>query len=583
VRTLVETGVMVGETKTYQLAQALPTIHVPATVQAVLTARIDRLPAEEKRLLQTAAVIGHEVPLRLLQAIAELPEDAIHRGLTRLQTAEFLYETRLFPELEYIFKHALTHEVAYGSLLQERRRALHAKIVEAIEQLYPDRLTEQVERLAHHGLRGEVWNKALPYCCQAGAKVGDRSAHREAVACFEQALTALRHLPETRATIAQGIDIRFDLRNALQALGAYERIFTYMGEAQTLAEALEDQPRLARVSGYLAAYFNFVGRYDRAIASCQHALGLATALGDMTLQVSAHQQLGLAYVSLGNYQLAMEFLGRNVASLEGTRVFEHFGRLGLPSVISRLFLASCLCELGAFAEAIAHGEEAVRIAEAVEHPYSRIRAYGYLGGLYLRKGNIQQAVLVLDRGLSLCHAADIWSMPIAPALGLAYALSGRIAEAQAQLAQAIERLPSWNLGAHWALGPLLGEAALLAGRIEEALTHATRALEFASTSKQRGNQAWLLRLLGEIAARRDHVESESAEACYRQALSLANALEMRPLQAHCHCGLGTLNLKRGQQAQARAELSAAIELYHVMEMTFWLPQAEAALAEVEGH
>jgi len=134
-RTLVETGVLLGEPGAYQLAQALPTIHVPATVQAVLAARIDRLPAEEKRLLQTAAVIGHEVPWRLLQAIAELPEDALHGGLAHLQAAEFLYETTLFPELEYTFKHALTHEVAYGSLLQERRRMLHAHIVEALEAL----------------------------------------------------------------------------------------------------------------------------------------------------------------------------------------------------------------------------------------------------------------------------------------------------------------------------------------------------------------------------------------------------------------------------------------------------------------
>ena len=132
-RTLVETGVLVGEPGAYRLAQALPTIQVPATVQAVLAARIDRLPPEEKRLLQTAAVIGTEVPLPLLQAIAELPEAALHRGLAHLQAAEFLYETRLFPEREYTFKHALTHEVAYGSLLQERRRVLHARIVEALE------------------------------------------------------------------------------------------------------------------------------------------------------------------------------------------------------------------------------------------------------------------------------------------------------------------------------------------------------------------------------------------------------------------------------------------------------------------
>ena len=161
VRTLVETGVLVGEPGAYRLVQALPTIQVPATVHTVLAARIDRLPPEEKHLLQTAAVIGTEVPLPLLQAIAELPEAALHRGLAHLQAAEFLYETRLFPEHAYTFKHALTHEVAYSSLLQERRRVLHARIVEVLEHLAPDRLAEQVERLAHHALRGEEWNKAL--------------------------------------------------------------------------------------------------------------------------------------------------------------------------------------------------------------------------------------------------------------------------------------------------------------------------------------------------------------------------------------------------------------------------------------
>ena len=133
----------------------------------------------------------------LLQAIAELPEAALHRGLAHLQAAEFLYETRLFPELEYTFKHALTHEVAYGSLLQERRRALHARIVEALEALAGDRMAEQVERLAHHALRGEVWDKALAYCRQAGEKAMARSAYREAVGYFEQALSALPHLPES--------------------------------------------------------------------------------------------------------------------------------------------------------------------------------------------------------------------------------------------------------------------------------------------------------------------------------------------------------------------------------------------------
>jgi predicted ATPase len=189
VRTLVETQVLVGERGAYALAQPLDTLQVPATVHAVLAARIDRLPPEEKRLLQTAAVIGTEVPLPLLQAIADVPEEALHRGLTYLQAAEFLSEARLFPDLAYTFKHALTHEVAYGSLLQERRRALHARLVEVIEGLAADRLADQVERLAYHAMRSEVWEKALAYCRQAGGRAAARSTYREVVAYYEQACT----------------------------------------------------------------------------------------------------------------------------------------------------------------------------------------------------------------------------------------------------------------------------------------------------------------------------------------------------------------------------------------------------------
>ena len=219
VRTLVETKVLAGERGNYRLEKKVESTQVPATVQAVLAARIDRLSPEEKQLLQSAAVIGKDIPFSLLQAITELSDEELRRGLTHLQAAEFLYETSLFPDLEYTFKHALTHEVAYGSLLHERQRALHARIVEAIERLYPDRLIEQVERLAHHAARGEVWGKALTYLRQAGAKADARSAFREAASYFEQALTALGHLPDDRETREQAIDLHFNLRNSLSALG----------------------------------------------------------------------------------------------------------------------------------------------------------------------------------------------------------------------------------------------------------------------------------------------------------------------------------------------------------------------------
>jgi tetratricopeptide (TPR) repeat protein len=281
VRTLVETGILAGQSGGYRLAKPLASIRVPATVQAVLTARIDRLLSEEKRLLQTAAVIGTEVPFPLLQAVAKLPEEALRRGLAHLQAAELLYETSLFPELAYTFKHALTHEVAYGSLLQERRRGLHALIVEALETLYPDRLAEQVERLAHHAFRGEMWDKALTYFREAGVKAGTRFAYPEAVACFEQALEALTHLPESRHTLEQGIDRRVVLRTALLPLGEFRRIHDLLRDAATLAEALHDQRRLGLISDRLCLASWQMGDYGAALQFGQRALAISKALGDV--------------------------------------------------------------------------------------------------------------------------------------------------------------------------------------------------------------------------------------------------------------------------------------------------------------
>ncbi len=584
VRTLVETGVLVGEPGTYRLAKPLDSLQVPATVHAVLAARIDRLPPEAKRLLQTAAVIGTEVPLPLVQAIAELPEDALHGGLAHLQAAEFLYETRLFPEHAYTFKHALTHEVAYGGLLQERRRTLHARIVTALEAVFADRLAEQSERLAYHALRGEVWDKALAYCRQAGEKAMARSAYRQAVGSFEQALSVLSQLPETRTTREQAIDLRLVLHNALLPSGDFGRILAYLREAEALAESLDDPRRLGQVSRFLSLHFYYKGAYDQAITSGERALTLATAGGDAVLQTLANQYLGIAYEAQGDYRRAIDCLRQTVVSLDGVRPHEHGWQLILPPVISRALLVRCHAELGMFAEGSALGDEVLRIAEAVDHPGSFMYASAEVGLLFLRQGDLPRALLLLERAMAICQTVDfpLWFPKMAAALGAAYTLSGRIADAVPLLTRAMEQATAMERGNSRSLGRLLGEAQLLAGRLEEAHALVERVLAHAREHQERGHQAYAMRLLGDIAAQREPPENESAEVHYRQVLTLAEELGMRPLQAHCHRGLGTLYAKTGQQEQARAELSTAIEMYHAMDMTFWLPQAEAALAQVEG-
>ena len=219
VRTLAESGALVGERGAYRLGTPIETVRVPPTVQAVLAARIDRLAPEDKRLLQCAAVIGETVPVDLLRAVSDLRDDELRDGPARLRAAEFLQDISVLPVSQYVFRHGLTCRVAYNSLLQDRRRALHGRIVEAIERVYPDRLGEHVERLAHHARQGELWARAADYLRQAGVKAFARSANREAVAWFEQALPVVDRLPDDPATQTRAVDLHLDLRNALTLLG----------------------------------------------------------------------------------------------------------------------------------------------------------------------------------------------------------------------------------------------------------------------------------------------------------------------------------------------------------------------------
>jgi class 3 adenylate cyclase/tetratricopeptide (TPR) repeat protein len=577
VRSLVETKVVAGERGAYRLERTPESIQIPATAQAIVAARIDRLPAEDKRLLQAASVIGKDVPFALLEAIAEESEAAVRGGLARLQAAEFLYEARLFPDLEYTFRHALTHQVAYGSLLQNRRGTLHAQIVDAIERLYPDRLGEEVERLAHHALRGEVWPKALRYLRRAGRRANSRCAFRAAAGYFEQALTSLPHLPESREAIEQAIDLRFDLRNSLLPLGELGPILDHLQEALRLAQTAGDRRRLGRASSLLANYLQLMGDQTRAIESGAQAQAIAAELGDRSLALQANLYLGQAHWARGEYREAVAVLGRNEQLLEGEMAAERVSEAVFRAVTTRTWSVWSLAELGEFAEGLARGEAALALAERVEHPGVLVNADLGLGRLLLRRGELEPALRSLERALALTRSADIAAiLPfVATSLGSAYALAGRLDEALPVLEEAVAQAAV--LGIIVGQGMRLtnwGEGCLLAGRLDEAMTHAQRALELVRKHGERGHEGWALRLLAEIHASRTPPARQEAEAAFREALGLAEGLGMRPLAARCHLGLGEAARDAGNQEVARVHLAQGVELLRALGMRFWLWEAD---------
>jgi tetratricopeptide (TPR) repeat protein len=463
-------------------------------------------------------------------------------------------------------------------LSSPRRRGLHACLVEALEALAPERLAEHVERLAHHALWGEVWDKAVTYCRQAGARAYGHAAFREEMTSFEQALQALAHLPEDSDTRVLAIEIRLALAGALQTQGEYGRYRALLGEAAPLARALDDRARLGWVLASIASVLWITGDHDGAMVAGQQALVLAATLGESALQAQASLTLRLVYHTVGNFGGAAELLRRSmeVADREA----------GTPRtdvrIRSRAFLARTLGALGAFAEGQRHGEEALPPrhagrpwAHTAHCPRMPWLPVSHPGGPGARHSGVRP-------GPALCRASGNQTVlrGIAGGLGCASALQGRLAEGCTLLEETIsEGIRIGAMANHPYRVAWLSEVYRLAGRGEEAWQHAHQALDLARQFKARGDEALALHQLGVVQAHAGPPAAEQAEAYYQQALALAEDLGMRPLQAHCHRDLGTLYARIGRREQARTELVTAIGIYCAMDMTFWLPQAEAVLAQ----
>jgi class 3 adenylate cyclase/tetratricopeptide (TPR) repeat protein len=577
VRALVDTGVLVREPVYYRLTRTVDQVEIPGSVQAVLAARIDRLPAEHRALLQLASVIGKDVPLTLLEAIAETSEENLHRQLSELQNYEFVYEINLPSGTEYTFKHALTHAVTYEGMLLKHRRVLHARVAQAIEEHYADRLDEFTERLADHALKGELWPRAVEYYEKAGQRGNARSAHREAIAFFEQALEALAHLPSDRSRIDRAIEIRLGLRVALAALGELRAIHERLEEAAELALSVEDRPRLALINISKSTILSNLGALDEAVAAGLHGRAIAEEMGDAASTVNAGFALGQAYWNRGEFQKAADILEKDLGSIRGDLRGKHSGTTGTSSVLCLVSLSHTYCFMGQLDKAVLRSEEAVSIARETGRPYDLSYANAARGLAHLTIGDLDGAIVDLEEALRLCRAAEIRLLfpHTARYLGRAYALTGRLNEAHLLLEEAVAQSGALALvGLQAWCSSALGLTHLTNGALAKADAIATTSLELSRKHGYRPAEVHALRLIGSIHAKNIPSEAAQAERRYREALELATTLGMKPEVAHANRDLAELFSRTGRSSDARRASSVAAELYKSMGMARYIVEPD---------
>jgi class 3 adenylate cyclase/tetratricopeptide (TPR) repeat protein len=576
-KTVLESGLLREETTAYALDNPLPDLAIPSTLRDSLMARLDRL-LPVKEIAQAGACIGREFSHELLRTVTAIPDSELEHGLEQLIENQLIFRRGRPPDMVYAFKHALVQDAAYESLLRTRRKTIHASILARLEAVHRENSNDVVELMAHHAQRAELWEKALTYLRQAGAKAHSRSALQESRTYYEQALDTLETIPQSSSTLEQAFEVRLELQAVLTQLRELRQAREQLKEADALAGQLNDDLRRGRVSAALMTIHSLLGDLDEAVVTGTRALAIAGELGDLTLRIPTMSYLEQAHYYQGEYEKVVELATDTLAVLPPEWIYERFGMVAPVSVYARAWMVISLAELGRFDEATEHATEAIRLAEVTQHAYTIGLAQRAAGTLHILKGDWAKARVLLERAITVLRAGHIALSLKSTLASSAWALAQLGEESQAsnrleEGQQAVDRLAArgrvrvrgWDYYA-------LARACYLLGRFDEALRLVDRAVE--KLSSQPGAAAHALHLLGDIATHPDRFDAERGEAQYRKALALAEIRGMRPLVAHCYLGLGNIYRRTEKHQQARELFTAALAMYREMDMSFWVKQAK---------
>jgi class 3 adenylate cyclase/predicted ATPase len=586
VQTLAEESVLSGQRGGYRLATSAVELHVPETVQGVLAARMDRLPAEEKALLQTLAVIGKDFPLGLLRRVVEREEEDLYSGLSHLQAGEFIYERPAFPEPEYIFKHALTQEVAYESLLGERRQVLHERTARAIEGLYADALDAHYGDLAHHYSRTENTSKAVEYLHLAGDQAVQRSAYTEAIKQLRRGVELVATLPQTRERMQREVQLHLTLGRALTATQGYIALEVEQSflRARDLSEEVDEvHPLIGALSGVYQVYM-VRAEHERAAEIAKRLIRLAEGTRDPLHLVTAQVSMGSSCYWRGEFSRARELLEAVIGRYDPR---EHGVLLQLWSsqdlgAAALGYLTWSLLDLGYPDQALTRSREALTLARELSHPLTQAFALMAAGRVHAWRGEHQAAVEEEEALMTVAkeHGFPFY-VPFAAFLRVSFLAAQGQPQRVAEMRAALEAVRSTEtlLGMPQFLA-LCADAERAQGQSEEGLALIVEAERTIAQTGESAYEAEVHRIGGELFLARSPSDEERAEASFRKALDIARRQDAKSQELRAATSLARLWQGQGRPEEARELLAPVYDWFTEGFDTKDLKDASVLLAEL---